>query len=236
MKTNLLVLLALLMTFSMSGAQSLLNSGPLTVKLMASFQSLDNSSTSKTNSNSGGSTVTTVSKSTVTNEVIDTGDLLGLLENSFNTTFPAGSQLVANRTGDFLRVFVADATGTNVVLDLTSNLFIATVAGEEVIHSGVQTVITKSGPISSVSANDTETFTETVVFGYDDTGLTTADGTHTHFQVTCLLVRKTSENQVNQKIKDTIKFQGVGNGIIRDKNVILQGSGRVVIHGVLFVF
>jgi hypothetical protein len=80
-----------------------------------------------------------------------------------------------------------------------------------------------------------DTVTETMVLEYDDTGLTTRDGTHTKFSISCLLVRKSSENIVTHGIKDTITFQGAGDGIIRDQNVILQGTGSAKISGVLML-
>jgi hypothetical protein len=88
---------------------------------------------------------------------------------------------------------------------------------------------------ASVSGNDAETVTETVILGYDDSGLTTKDGTHSHFQISFLLVRKSSVNLVTQKFKDTLKLQGAGYGVIHDQNVLLQGSGTGQISGVLFV-
>ena len=218
-------------------AQNLVNSGPVKLRLMATAQVLDNAIvTDKTNTTSSSTVVTTVSKSTVTNFMMQSADLLTLLENSFNTTFPSGSQLVVTRSGPFLRLMIADSTGTNIVQDLTSNLFLGTIAGEQPVHAGSQTVISKTGSSgASISGNAVDTFTEVDVLGYDDTGLTTKDGTHTKFDVDCLLVRKSSSNLVTQQIKDAIKFQGAGTGTIRDQNMILQASGSASISGVLFV-
>jgi hypothetical protein len=238
MKTFWFISFALSIVLNSSAIpQNLVNSGPVTLKLMATAQALDNATvTDKTNSTSSSTVVTTVSKSTVTNFMMQSADLLTLLENSFNTTFPSGSQLVVTRTGAFLRLMIVDSTGTNIVLDLSSNLFVGTVFGEQPVHTGSQTMISKTGNSgTAISANAVDAFTEVVVLGYDDTGLTTKDGTHTKFQVNCLLVRKSSSNLVTQQIKDSVKFQGNGTGTIRDQNVILQGSGSATISGVLFV-
>ena len=237
MKTRCLIVFALLVVWnSFAVTQTLLNSGPVTLKLMATAQGLDNATvTDKTNSTSSSTVVTTVSKSTVANSIVDSADLLALLENSLNTTFPSGSKLVVTRNGSYLRLFVADSTGTNIVQDIFTNLFLGITAGQPV-HAGSQTVISKTGNSgASVSANAVDTVTEIIVLGYDDTGLATKDGTHTKFEVTCLLARKSSSNLVTQQIKDMIKFQGFGNGAIRDQNVILQGSGSATISGILFL-
>lgn len=217
--------------------QNLVNSGPFTVKLMATAQALDNVTTDKTNSSPSSSTVTVVSKSTVTTSMLDSADLLTLLENSLNTTFPSGSQLVVTRNGPFLRLYVADSTGTNIVQDVFTNLFLATIGEEQPVHAGSQTEISKSGNSgTSFSGNVVDTTTETLGLNYDDSGLTTRDGTHTKFNVIFLVTWKSSENLTNQQIKDSIKLQGVGNGTIRGQNVILQGSGSAAISGVLFTF
>lgn len=220
-----------------SAAQTppLLNSGPLNIKLLATAQGLENATTSKTNSSAKATTVTTVSKSTVSNSVIQTTDFLKLLENTFSTSLPSGSQFVIGRTGEFYHLAVVDSTGTNSVLDLSTNVFMGSIFGEQPAHAGMQTLISKTGNAGdSVSGNLAETVTQTVVLGYDDSGVATQDGTHTKFEVTFLVVRKTSQNLVTQQIKDTLKFSpGVGSGIVRDQNVLLQGTVSATVTGVL---
>jgi hypothetical protein len=225
----------LILLSSSATAQNLVNSGPFTLKLMATAQALDNATvTDKTNSTSSGTVITTDSKSTVTNFMMQSADLLTLLENSLNTNFPSGAQLVVTRTGPFLRLMIADSTGTNIVQNLTSNLLLGTIGGEQPVHAGSQIVISKTGN-SGASISGNAVVTEVDVLGYDDTGLATKDGTHTKFNVNFLFIRKSSSNLVTQQIKDAIKFQGFGTGTIRDQNVILQGSGSAKISGVLFV-
>src|SRR5579862_6829691 len=81
----------------------LFNSGPLSVKWMVSTQGLvDTNTLAKTNTTATSTNTTFVYKSTVTNSMFQTVDLFALLENSFNTTFPAGSQLVLSRVGNFI--------------------------------------------------------------------------------------------------------------------------------------
>jgi len=235
MKTHWFILFILSVAFSSSAISTeLINSGPLTLKLMATAQGLDNATVSKSNSTPKGTTVTVVSKSTVSNSFVQSAGFLALLENSFNTNLPNGAQLVLSRSGPFYRLWVTDVTGTNIVLNLITNFFIGTIANEQPVQAGLQTTITKTGNAGeSVSANAAYTVTEAVVLGYDDTGLPTRDGTHTKFNVTFLLTRKSSENHVTQQFKDTVKLQGVGNGIIHDQNVILQGTASASVSGVL---
>ncbi len=236
MKTHWFILFLLSVAFSSPAVSTtLLNSGPLTVKIMATAQALDNAAVvDKTNSTSAGTTVTMVSKSTVSNSFFASADILGLLENSYNTTFPSGAQLVVSRASDFYQVVVADSTGTNIVLSPGGVCFIGAVGDAQPVRDGSQTTISKTGKSGiSLTSNSTETVTDTVVLGYDDSALTTQDGTHTKFEITCLLVRKSSANLATQQIKDSVKLQGVGGGIIRDQNVILQASGSANISGVL---
>jgi hypothetical protein len=213
---------------------TLYNSGPLTIKLTTMQQGLDDATViSKTNTTGTGTTVTTVSKSTVSNSVIQAADLLAMLENSFATTFPAGSKLIVSRHGDFLIPWVVDSTGTNIIFNLSTNFTIGTIPDARV-HVDSQTVTSKSGGSGdSVSGALAETVTEIVDVHYDDTGLVTQDGTHTSFYITCQLVRKSSENLATQQIKDNVKIQGSGNGTVRDQTMILELTTSANISGVM---
>lgn len=213
-------------------AQMLTSGGSLSLKLLISGQDLDIATTSKTN----GTTVTTVSKSTVTNDILQSADFLALLENSFSTNFPVGAQLRASRLGLHVELFVTDSSGTNVIQNLSTNCYLGFFADGVSLDSGILTRVTKSGSSgTSTNSNHSDTFTEMVVLSYNDSGLTTGDGTHTHFQANCLLTRKSSENVVTRETKDSVKFQGAGYGVIRDKRVIVQASGTAEISGVLFI-
>jgi len=213
----------------------LLNNGPLVMKLMVTAQKLDGVTTSKTNTTQNATTVTTVSKSTTSNSFIRTDDFLAMIENSFGVSLASDAKLVIDRPGSFYRLWVTDGTGTNSAMNLGTNVFIATAGEAQPVHEGTQTLISKTGNAgASTSGNLSETATQEIVLVYDDTGLTTQDGTHTKFNMSFLVVRKTSRNLVTQQIKDKVKLQGIGNGIVRDQNVILQGNGSAAITGVLF--
>jgi hypothetical protein len=185
---------------------------------------------SKTNAK--GTTVTTVSKSTVSNSVIQAADLLKLLENSLATNFPEGSKLVVSRFEDDLIPWIADSSGTNVIGFLSPTFFIGTLPGARV-HAGSQTLTSNSGGSAySTSGALAETFTEIVGVGYDDTKLSTRDGTHTKFFMMGELVQKSSENLSNQHLTDNIKIQAFGNGTVRDHTVILDLNASANISGV----
>ena len=235
MKTALIIsgFFALVLT-SMGTTTQLLNSGPLVMKLMSTAQGLEDVTTSKTNSTPNATTVTTVTKSTTSNSFIRIEDFMALIENSFNVSLPSDYKIVLDRTGVFNRLWVTDGTGTNSIMDLGTNVFIAIAGDPQPVHAGTQTLISKTGKAgASGSGNIAETVTQLEVIVYDDTGLTTRDGTHTKFDVSFFVVRKTSQNSVTEQIKDTVKLEGVGNGMIRDQHVVLQGNASAIIKGVL---
>ncbi len=210
------------------------NSGKLTVKLTAMHQGLDDViAISKTNNTAKGTTVTTVSKSTVNSSVIQTVDLFAMLENSFATNFPVGAKLVVSRHGDFLIPWIVDSTGTNIIFNLSTNFTFGTIPGARVHADSQTSTSTSGGSGNSVSGALAETVTEIVDVHYDDSGLTTQDGTHTSFFITCLLTRKTSENLATQQIKDNIKIEGNGNGTVRDQTAVLQFTASFNISGVM---
>jgi hypothetical protein len=236
MKTYLLLAAVLMLPwFGAAISPVLLNSGSLSVKWMVSTQGLVNATElAKTNTTATSTNTIQVTKSTVTNSMFQTADLMGLLENSFNKTFPAGSQLVLNRVGNYYSIFLTDASGTNVVQPLSTNLIIGAKAGEQPVSSDIQTLVTKSTTSgTSSSANESETTEETVLLFYDDTALTTGDGTHSQFQIDFLVVRKSLEDFVAGTAKDVVKLQGIGSGTIHGQNVIIQGSGAATITGSL---
>jgi hypothetical protein len=202
------------------------NSGSLDLKLMATAQVADNVVISD---KTKGAVETTVSRSTVSNWFLNSADILKLLENSYNTNFPSGSQLAVTLINTNLIVYVADATGSNLV----SFASILLIDPSIITHTGSQTVIAKTGA-PELSGNTVDTITETAFFYYNDNSLTPADGKHTEFHMNCLLTAKSFLNVANNQIKDAIKFEGVGDGMIRGQYVILQGGGSAKIAGTTF--
>jgi hypothetical protein len=228
MKTCCVILFALLGIFRSSAVDySYKNSGPVDFKLMASAQIMDNTVVSD---KIKGTVETVVSKSTVSNWFLDSGDLLKLLENSYNTNFPSGSQLSVTLLNSNLLVYVSDATGTNRVASIPILLIDASVT----VHTGSQTIIANTGA-SETSGNTVDNLTQTVVLYYNDSYLAPADGKHTVFSIFCLLTAKSSLNLANDQIKYSLKFKGRGDGVVRGQTVVLQGGGSAKIAGTRFL-
>ena len=209
---------------------TLAGSGGLNLKLIASSQASQNVVSRQTSSKEGGTNQITIVRSSITNNIINSSNILHLLENSFNTTFPDGAKLVLADARP-LNICVTDSTGTNVVWSPQPTFVLATEAGEQRIHAGVLTTVTTSGRIGIPrSEHDTESLMETMTLIYDDQGLITRDGTHTHFLVNLLVTRKFSADLVRHITRDVVTFDGSGHGTIKDNNVIIRGSGNAAIN------
>jgi len=184
--------------------------------------------------NASSTVLMSASKTAVTNLIFDSADMLGLLENSYNTKLPKGSQLVLSLSTYDFSIHVADGTGRATVLIPGGTFFIATVpGGPQLVRSRTLTVVSKSTASGNTlaSAHSTVTITETVVLRYDDSNLTTADGTHTKFEITCVIVGKASVNLKTDLFNDAVKIKGLGGGIIRGQEVILEMRGSANISG-----
>src|SRR5262249_1781945 len=97
----------------------------------------------------------TVEKSTTTNSTINATSLLVLLANSFNTNFPAGTQLLLVGARGSYQFAISDSTGTNIAPLGVYQVMLGQPLS--VIHSGTETELTTNQLISS--GNDTESFT-----------------------------------------------------------------------------
>ena len=186
----------------------------------------------RTNHTATTTNVTTITKSKETNAPINSGYLLGLLENSFHTNFPSGSKLIVAGVGSLrsLSLQVVEKSGSNVLLDASSVFSLTNGVG---VTSGITTLIqstTRTG--TKFSGNTTQTATEYVTVTYDDTALTTTDGTHTSFQLSGVLVDMTTVNERTFKTTQVISLRVAGTGTIRDKtNLILKGTGYATLTG-----
>lgn len=235
MKTTLCF--ALFAVFSTAGARAqtptLPNQGTLNMKFAAASQSWEDLRvSSKTKFTETTVTTVDVFKSTSAIVVIDSADLLNLLENSMNTNFPSGARLVVTLTEPSrFSVLVANRQGT-VIHNPGTNLFLLLPNEQQPVHTGQTTrlEVIKNNE-GRVSGKDVQTYTLTAVLGYNDTGLATRDGTHTEFQVQCLATGKWSSNIATGKFSSNLKMQGHGFGTIRDRHVILQGIATAVVTG-----
>jgi hypothetical protein len=173
----------------------------------------------KTNGTGG---VATALQSGLNKTVINSPFVIQLLTNSFATNFPAGAKLLMNCGADPW-FFVVDSRG-NVLLNVSSVLSIT--AGSSV-NSGSELI-----PNGTTTASDTEKFTVTATLSYNDLALPVADGNHSNFQLSGLLLRTRTSDSARGNFHDVIMFQGAGTGIIRGgPNAIVNGVVRATVAG-----
>lgn len=231
-----ILLLAALPVFSLitlnSRGAPLEASGQAVFTLTAIAQSTSDVITSvRTNHTATTTNITTVTKSKATNAPIDSEYILSLLANSFKTNLPSGAKLIMSGAEGF-SFLVVDSSGSNVLLDASGVL---SISDNLSVESAVETFIqTTSRTGTRNSGNSTETFTEYATLNYNDTALTTADGTHTSFQLSGVLVDMVSTNIKTIKTTESVTLHGTGAGTIQGKNnVILKGTVTATLAGVL---
>jgi len=148
-------------------------------------------------------------------------NLLAIIEHSFKTNFPAGSQIGEH----FENLVVVDSTGTNVIFDPSSNSVLTTTFdnnGEFESATETQvTTVSSNGVTHSGSYNST--ITASITYTYDDTALVTTN--QTQFQLKGLMVKKSMGNLKTgfQKII-SFEFQGTGGGPVLGVPTILTGT------------
>lgn len=197
------------------------------LKLSASLQAVQNQIISATTNHTSTSTnIIVTRKWSTTNDVLATADILNLLTNSFATSFPAGAQLSVNGN----RFFVLDKTGTNILLDVSS-VFSITLGGR--LENTLTTrITTKTNGGSTISGNTTADLVSTATITYDDSSRSTADGTHTSFQIHGIWDTKLSENLATIFSTAQFTFTGSGDGNLRGHYMVLdsqitgKGSGQ----------
>jgi hypothetical protein len=172
----------------------------------------------KTNLTATSTNITRMYKSTITNSVFDNKAMLALLENSFNTNFPPGSQVAMN----FNHLVVVDSTGTNVIFLPGSVVTMQFDFGTDMTIEKVISNLTSSG--TQVSGSYVNTATISATLSYDDSANTTADNTHTKFAFKGLQVLQTNLNLKTNVEKITATFQGTGGGPVRGVKTILTGT------------
>ncbi|MFO1478050.1 MAG: hypothetical protein U1F98_15545 [Verrucomicrobiota bacterium] len=187
-----------------------------------------------TNRTSTQTNITSNYKSTVSSGKVDAAGMLYLLSNSFNTNFPPGAKLVLRGSGADFGFFVADSTGTNLILNTSP---ILTISSDASVFSGSEKVTeTFKGGTTTYSGNNTESYTAHFTISYNDNTFTTADGKHSIFQLSGVGSSKVSENIGTGKTSDTVNINLAGSGTFRDESsVILQGSLKVTLSGILVI-
>jgi len=205
--------------------------GPATFKVNAIVRDLPFQQTGgKTNQSATSTNITQVFKATVLETPFGNTNMLALLANSFDTNFPAGSQ-VGMRLGSF---FVVDSTGTNIIFFL--NGVVSVQFEEEFIPENETLVTTENASGTQFAGSLSENIIGSVTMTYDDTLNTTTDGTHTKFAFKGFYTLKLSENLKTRAIKSTTVFQGTGGGTVRDVPTILTGTISGKAAGVVPVF
>lgn len=193
--------------------------GPATFKLNAIVRDMPFQQTGgKTNQSATSTNITQVFKSTILQTPFGGTNLLALLGNSFETNFPAGSQ-IGMRLGSF---FVVDSTGTNIILSL--NGVVSVQFEEEFVPENETLITTENASGTQFAGSLSETITGSVILNYDDTLNTTTDGTHTKFAFKGFYTLKYSENLKTRAVKTVTEFQGTGGGTVRDVPTILTGT------------
>ncbi len=161
-------------------------------------------------------TITKNYKSTVSNSVVNNALLLGALQNSFQTNFPAGAQL----SGNFSGLYVTDATGTNVLLDVST---VFRFHHKEFLTSELlkETVLWDAGRYHTNNIGSLVYSVDDELV-YDDTDVVTGDKTHTHFTLRGItrvqLILTASHRSLS------LQFSGAGSGTIRDQRRLFRGT------------
>jgi hypothetical protein len=220
MKKLLMALAISVFTFSAAHAVVLFTPvGPVTFKLSAIVQETPFQQVGgKTNQSATSTNITSMFKATTSKTSFDSGDMLALLANSFNTNFPAGSK-VAMR---FAKLVVVDSSGTNIIFD--PNAVVSFQLDEDLISGTESQLIAENSSGTQESGTLSEVFNCSMTMSYDDTLNTTHDGTHTKFGFKGFYTMKFSEILKTGLIKTTSEFEGTGGGPVRGIPTILTGK------------
>jgi len=209
-------------------ATSLSYKGPVTINWTVSVQETQYGLThSSTNHSSKSTNIVRIYKATTKQIPANNASFLKLLSNSFNMSFPKGTQLVT----DAQQLYVVDKTGSNVVLDITPVVTVQ-FQNRSWIYTSLETdteSITKAD--TKYSGNYSDSGANYVSLMYDDSAMATADGTHTtfHFDGMCNIQDSGSYSEIvggasTGHEKTSLVFHGAGVGTVYDNNVVFGGS------------
>lgn len=244
-----------LMAFN-ANATSLTVSGALTLSWKVTQQGTYANSTS-TNHTSKATNVVSKYSGKTTSMTFSDVDLLELLTNSFKTNFPAGAKLatdgdgniqVVDKTGtNVLLTNITSVLNINSVNDMESysSSYTTTVAELSkaltniVSHTNVvtsnsipiSTNITFTTNITTTSTNSvgtgTQTETQLMILTYNDSEMSTGDGTHTSFTIYGVRVSAYDSNSkdTTDKVSGNFSVQDAcGTGTIRGVTSVISGS------------
>jgi hypothetical protein len=191
--------------------------GPATINLTTTTNAPFQQS-GKTNQTATSTNVTQFYKSAVIKTPFGTSDMLALLANSFNTNFPAGSQIDLGPGG----LFVVDSSGTNIIFSPNPTIFFQS---DVTFFPSTETLITAEKASGTTQSGNLESaLIASLTLNYDDTLNTTADGTHTKFVFRGLYTVSKTENLKTGFVKATSQLQGTGGGTVRNVQTLLMGT------------
>jgi hypothetical protein len=222
---------ALLLDFSAVALPDTVMS-PIDLNIRAVSQNLNNQLViDKTNIVGSGTIITTASKSNTTNFTMDASSLLDLLANSYNTNFPAGTRLLLGNNGYGVYQFaISDKTGTNISFYPT---VLQTTFSPAVI-SDLATETRGPNPLH-ITGSYTASITSALIFTYDDSAMTTRDGTTNKFTWSGLALDKQSQNLTTDIFSDsvTMNLMGGSESFRGLSKVIFSGTLRAKVSGTI---
>jgi hypothetical protein len=184
--------------------------GQVRFNLTSYFQGdLEKVVNTRTNSHRSSTNVVVSIQSTMIRDRIKTADIISLLENSFQTDFADARLLCGGHS------FYLAGPETNL-FDVSSVLSWDFVMS--IFSSHYRTTTTETAGTNSVSMKGVSKGLAVLKLVYDDSALTTADGTHTVFK----LNGTASENYY--LTDPSFLFSGQGFGILRGTHTILKGT------------
>ena len=203
--------------------------GPVTLHLVAEGQEF---TSMVVHSNEVQGTISTnitfTEKSALTNSVIDANAVVRLLENSFNTNYPAGARL----SFDLVHFYVTDRSGTNILQDVSSVLVLS---NETLLTASAETQLTRiTSSATNISGSFTESQSTVENLLYDDSALTSSNTFHTKFHLRGLATIPFSSTLATERtVATVVMLHGVGSGVIQDSlTKLLTGSMTMTVKGI----
>jgi hypothetical protein len=158
---------------------------PANINIIGTGQDLWNRQVgAKTNIDGASTNYTYFSRSTTTNFIVNADWLLNLLTDSYATNFPPESKLVLCGGDGSYYFAVSDGTGTNIIFNPNQDIGSIPVfsrIGQGRVQSGIMIKSTTNYPSISFTGTDSESFTDWILFEYDDSALNTGNGKHANF-------------------------------------------------------
>jgi hypothetical protein len=194
--------------------------GSVTMKFTASFAGADTSS-GKTNATATVTNIVSTEKVATSNLMVGNAQLLSMLANSYNTTWPSGAALKFANGASFVV-----AVGSNVVMDVSSVL---TLNSSNSIITGQETITQTTSPSgSSTTIKESINYLIPAGLVYDDSAQTPTDGKTIRFTASGYASATVSASGPSfGPSKVIVNFTGAGAGSVSNSVTITD----FVIHG-----